>query len=227
MSTTIINYQPWLQAVLNIARHYRIEPSEERIRLQLDWNQNHDIDDMLKIVSRQMGLNVRKNKFERSLLNPWRLPLLVEFDSGDVGVIERIDTQGNVSIQLSGDEGLSQSFTIEQLEVGIKHLYVLRPESSVPDARVDEYIKPFEKNWFWSIVLNDWKRYIDVMFASLIANILALVEVWARCFAILHVKTFFGITGNIAHDFSIFKGIFTIRKTILKPFNSTTNADCK
>lgn len=39
MSTTIINYQPWLQAVLNIARHYRIEPSEERIRLQLDWNQ--------------------------------------------------------------------------------------------------------------------------------------------------------------------------------------------
>ena len=78
MSTTIINYQPWLQAVLNIARHYRIEPSEERIRLQLDWNQHHDIDDMLKIVSRQMGLNVRKNKFERSLLNPWRLPLLVE-----------------------------------------------------------------------------------------------------------------------------------------------------
>ncbi len=177
MSTTIINYQPWLQAVLNIARHYRIEPSEERIRLQLDWNQHHDIDDMLKIVSRQMGLNVRKNKFERSLLNPWCLPLLVEFDRGDVGVIERIDTQGNVSIQLSGDEGLSQSFTIEQLEVGIKHLYVLRPESSVPDARVDEYIKPFEKNWFWSIVLNDWKRYIDVMFASLIANILALATI--------------------------------------------------
>lgn len=176
MSTTI-NYQPWLKAVLNIAKHYRIEPSEERIRLQLDWNQHHDIDEMLKIVSRQIGLNVRKNKFDSSLLNPWRLPLLVEFDSGDVGVIERIDTQGNVSIQLSGDEGLSQSFTVEQLESGVKHLYVLRPESSVPDVRVDEYIKPFEKNWFWSIVLNDWKRYIDVMFASLIANILALATI--------------------------------------------------
>jgi len=176
MSTTI-NYQPWLQAVLNIAKHYRIEPSEERIRLQLDWNQHHDIDEMLKIVSRQMGLNVRKNKFDSSLLNPWRLPLLVEFDSGDVGVIERIDTQGNVSVQLSGDAGLSQSFTIEQLETGAKHIYILRPESSVPDARVDEYIKPFEKNWFWSIVLKDWKRYIDVMFASLIANILALATI--------------------------------------------------
>ena len=31
MSHTI-NYQPWLQAVFTIAKHYRIEPSEERIR---------------------------------------------------------------------------------------------------------------------------------------------------------------------------------------------------
>ncbi len=54
----------------------------------------------------------------------------------------------------------------------------LRPESSVPDARVDEYIKPFEKNWFWSIVLKDWKRYIDIMFASLMANILALATIF-------------------------------------------------
>ena len=39
MSKTM-NYQPWLQAVLAIAKHYRIEPSEERLRLQLDWNPN-------------------------------------------------------------------------------------------------------------------------------------------------------------------------------------------
>ncbi len=45
MSNTI-NYQPWLQAVLNIAKHYRIEPSEERIRLQLDWNQHKNADEL-------------------------------------------------------------------------------------------------------------------------------------------------------------------------------------
>ncbi len=43
---TKINYQPWLQAVLTIAKHYRIEPSEERIRLQLDWNQNQNLDNV-------------------------------------------------------------------------------------------------------------------------------------------------------------------------------------
>ncbi|KGT48664.1 type I secretion system permease/ATPase [Acinetobacter sp. HR7] len=176
MSNTI-NYQPWLQAVLNIAKHYRIEPSEERIRLQLEWNQHQNVDELLKIVARQIGLNVRKNKFDASLLSPWKLPVLIEFDSGEVGVVERIDSEGNASVQISGDQGLSQVFTLERLQEGAKNLYVLRPESSVPDARVDEYIKPFEKNWFWSIVLKDWKRYIDVMFASLIANILALATI--------------------------------------------------
>ena len=45
------------------------------------------------------------------------------------------------------------------------------------DVRVDEYIKPYEASWFWGIVLQDWKRYIDIMFASLMANILALATV--------------------------------------------------
>ncbi|NWK73114.1 type I secretion system permease/ATPase [Acinetobacter sp. SwsAc6] len=176
MSNTI-NYQPWLQAVLNIAKHYRIEPSEERIRLQLDWNQHANVDEMLGVMAKQIGLNVRKNKFDSSFLNPWRLPLLIDFNSGEVGIIERIDVDGNASVQLSGDEGLSQVFPIERLSHGVRNIYILRPESSVPDMRVDEYIKPFEKNWFWSIVLTDWKRYIDIMFASLMANILALATV--------------------------------------------------
>ncbi|MEF9958155.1 MAG: type I secretion system permease/ATPase [Acinetobacter sp.] len=174
---TKINYQPWLQAVLTIAKHYRIEPSEERIRLQLDWNQNQNLDEILLLMSRQVGLNLRKVKFSDEVVNPWRLPVIVEFNDGQVGVIDKADTDGNVSIQLSGDQGLSQKFMVDSLKQIVKNIYVLRPEKSVPDARIDEYIKPYEANWFWSIVLQDWKRYIDIMFASLMANILALATI--------------------------------------------------
>ncbi len=45
MNNTTINYQPWLQAVLTVARHYRIESSEERIRLELNWSHNQGLDD--------------------------------------------------------------------------------------------------------------------------------------------------------------------------------------
>ncbi|OTM51467.1 type I secretion system permease/ATPase, partial [Acinetobacter pittii] len=152
-------------------------PSEERIRLQLDWNQNQNLDDVLQLMTRQVGLNLRKVPFSLDLLNPWRLPVMVEFNDGQVGVIDKADTQGNVSIQFSGDQGLSQNASLSALKDTVKNIYILRPETSIPDARIDEYIKPYEASWFWSIVLRDWKRYVDIMFASLIANVLALATI--------------------------------------------------
>jgi ATP-binding cassette subfamily C protein LapB len=172
-----MNYQPYLQAILLVAKHYRIEVSEERIRLQLDWNKNQNPEEMIGTISRQIGLNVRKTEFSADMLNPWRLPVMVVFKDGQVGVVDKADSAGNISIQLSGDQGLSQSFGLSDLQQVIESVYILRPETSVPDARIDEYIKPYEKSWFWSIVLRDWKRYIDIMFASLIANILALATI--------------------------------------------------
>ncbi len=172
-----LNYQPWLQAIITVAQHYRIQPSEEQIRLQLDWNKYVDIDDILAIITRQVGLNVRKADFTTDVLNPWRLPVVVEFKDGQVAVIEKVDHAGNASLQLSGDQGLSQTFNLQELKANAHRIYIFRPETSVPDARVDEYIKPYEKSWFWDIVLKDWKRYTDIMVASMMANILALATI--------------------------------------------------
>ncbi|WP_139852303.1 type I secretion system permease/ATPase [Acinetobacter pullicarnis] len=175
--TLSINAQAWLQAVLIIAKHYRISPSEERLRLELNWNKNQTVDDVLSLVTRQVGLSLRKSAFGIEMLNPWRLPILIGFKNGQVGVADKADQEGNISVQLSGDHGLAQVFSIEDLLEHVDVAYILRPETSVPDVRIDEYIKPYEPNWFWHIVLADWKRYIDILFASLIANILALATI--------------------------------------------------
>ena len=66
---------------------------------------------------------------------------------------------------------------MHELQANASRVYIFRPETSIPDARVDEYIKPYEKSWFWDIVLKDWKRYTDIMVASMIANILALATI--------------------------------------------------
>ena len=201
--STKINYQPWLDAVLTIAKHYRIEPSEERIRLQLDWNPNQSVDEVLTVVTRQVGMNVRKVNFVRELLSPWHLPLVIEFTGGQVAVIEKVDSNGTCSVQFSGEKGLSQTFEPGVLLQHVKSAYVIRPEKSVPDARVDEYIKPFEKNWFWSIVLKDWTRYMDIMLASLLANVLALativfsMNVYDRVIPAQSVPTLWVLAGGV------------------------------
>ena len=66
MST--MNYQPYLQAILLIAKHYRIETSEERIRLQMDWAGASAADEVVKTIARQIGLSVRKSKFSKEML---------------------------------------------------------------------------------------------------------------------------------------------------------------
>lgn len=202
MSKTM-NYQPWLQAVLAIAKHYRIEPSEARLRLQLDWNPNQSIDDILILVSRQIGMSLRKTEFSEDILNPWRLPLLIQMQDGQVGVLNQLDVNGNANIQFSGDQGLAQVLTVELLKENVNNVYILRPEKSIPDVRIDEYIKPYEQNWFWTIVLRDWKRYLDVMFASLMANILALatilfsMNVYDRVIPAQSVPTLWVLAGGV------------------------------
>ncbi len=202
MSKTM-NYQPWLQAVLAIAKHYRIEPSEERLRLQLDWNPSQSLDDILILVSRQIGMSLRKTEFSEDILNPWRLPLLIQMRDGQVGVLNQLDANGNANIQFSGDQGLAQVLTVELLKENVNNVYILRPEKSIPDVRIDEYIKPYEQNWFWTIVLRDWKRYLDVMFASLMANILALatilfsMNVYDRVIPAQSVPTLWVLAGGV------------------------------
>lgn len=202
MSKTIY-YQPWLQAVLAIAKHYRIEPSEERLRLQLDWNPNQSIDDILTVMSRQIGMSIRKIEFNEEVLNPWRLPILIEMQDGQVGVLDKLDINGNANIQFSGDQGLAQVLSVELLKQNAANIYILRPEKSISDVRIDEYIKPYEQSWFWSIVLRDWKRYLDVMFASLMANILALatilfsMNVYDRVIPAQSVPTLWVLAGGV------------------------------
>ncbi len=220
MNNNRLNYQPWLQAIIAVAQHYRIQPSEEQIHLQLDWNKYHNLDDMLALITRQVGLNIRQADFSTDVLNPWRLPVVVELNDGQVAVIEKVDAAGNVSLQLSGDQGLSQSFSVQQLQAHAKRVYIFRPETSVPDARVDEYIKPYEKSWFWDIVLKDWKRYTDIMVASMIANILALatiifsMQVYDRVVPSQSIPTLWVLAGGVLIA-AIFEFILRIARVYL------------
>ncbi|WIE49833.1 type I secretion system permease/ATPase [Pseudomonas sp. GM17] len=170
-------YQPWLEAMLNIAKHYRMGVSEESIRVSLAWEHGNAPNVVLQRMAAQMGLILRFEAFSDAALDPWRLPLAVELNDGQVAIIDKADTTGNVSVLKSGEQGLFINLTIAQLRERAVRVAILRPESSVPDARVDDYIKPYQPNWFWSIVLRDWKRYGDVALAAMATNILALAGV--------------------------------------------------
>ncbi|MFV9259857.1 type I secretion system permease/ATPase [Citrobacter freundii] len=167
-------YEPWLQAMFIIAKHYRLDFSLEHVRVVINHESQSPRQLVLEDMARHLGLGLRKVSVNAELLDPWRLPLIAEFTGGQIAVINRMDKEGNVSLQFSGDSGLETVLTREELATRLLGGFVLRPLESTPDARVDDYIKPYEKNWFWQLALKDWRRYGDIMLVAMIANVLAL-----------------------------------------------------
>lgn len=176
MTRSPLNHQ-WLRAIVTVAHHYRIDVAEESLKLQLQWSTSNHKNDVIQIITKKLSLTTKKIQYTANTVNPWILPLVIEIDHTQVAIIEKIDSNHHVLLRFSHDEGLSQHIALSELHDHITDAYIFRPLDNVQDIRVDEYIKPFQKNWFWQIVFQDWKRYLDIVLASLIANILALATI--------------------------------------------------
>lgn len=164
----------WLDAMLAVARHYGLGASEERMRVALAWEQEAPAEQVLSHMARQAGLALRLCKPGKTRFEPWQLPVVVERDDGAVFVVKSADGNGNFGVLMSGEHGLETELTLEEIRGRAKRVAILRPQQAVPDARVDEYVKPFRPDWFKSIVFKEWHRYGDVMLASAFVNLLAL-----------------------------------------------------
>lgn len=169
----VLIHRGWMEAVLRMASHYRMAISPERIKLEMSWSNDSN---KLATLARSVGLSIRETEGGVEALSGLRLPMIVQFEQGEVGVIER-ETADGFGVILSGEKGLITPFTREQLHARLQRLFVLRPIAARPDRRIDNYIAPYRPDWLRTIALADLKPYRSVMVASLITNILALAGV--------------------------------------------------
>jgi len=171
------DYRYWIDAIIAVAKYYRLEVSKENISLTSHWLKKESISDVLRSMARQAGLSVGVIPLTEADLSAWRLPLVVQFKDGQIGVIDTIDQQGYVGITYSGDAGVKSQITQEDLLENVSLAVVLRPSHSVPDSRIDDYIKPHDRDWFKKIILRDWRPYAHIFIASFIVNVLALTGI--------------------------------------------------
>ncbi|EIK96115.1 protein secretion ABC efflux system, permease and ATP-binding protein [Pseudomonas sp. M47T1] len=170
------DYAPWLEAVLTVARHYRLDVSPESIRIA---SQQPDarLEDVVRHMARQAGLSVKFAGYDRRSLSRWRAPLVVQLRDGQVGVVESVGEDGELGIVFSGDQGLQSRIDPATLAGQAIRTVVLRPTQVLSDVRTDDYVKPFDEHWFRRIVLRDLRPYTQVMIASLVANLLGMAGV--------------------------------------------------
>ncbi|QLG95521.1 type I secretion system permease/ATPase [Pseudomonas yamanorum] len=171
------DYEVWLEAVLSVARHYRLECSAQSVRLAAQWTEGASVEDVVRQMARQAGLNCAIADFSASTLMQRQLPMILQFSDGQVGVLETLGDGEHVGIAYSGDGGLQSRLSYQEVLDSARKSVILRPMSAVRDTRVDDYIKPYERDWFKGIVLRDMRPYGYVMLASLVTSVLGLAGV--------------------------------------------------
>lgn len=172
-----IDYEQWIEAMVMIARHYRLDYSSENARISSAWNQNGAYADTLRSMAHQLGMTLSVEVFDKKSITPWRLPVIVQFENGELAVVETIGSEREVGLVYCGEKGEKSTLALDVLAKHVVGVFIPRPARAVPDARIDEYVKPYEKNWLKKIVLRDLKPYGHIMLAALIANILALAGI--------------------------------------------------
>lgn len=166
----------WLEAILKVASYYRLEVSRESLRLASAWDKDHDLALTVQALARQAGLVMRFVEPDVQGLTPLGLPVVVQLRDGQVAVVNTMDAE-RVGLSYGGEGGLDSTLAIDVLKADVVSMLVMRPAQSVPDMRVDDYIKPYEKNWLRKILLGDLRPYRHIMIASFAINVLALAGI--------------------------------------------------
>ncbi len=167
----------WINCLALVSQYFQIPVSLERAHQAALVDQKGKASDRVRNIARVLGLKtsfLAPNKFQPT---SWHVPFLLQLKTGEIAVVKAISSDGQASVTFSGENGLERAFPLADLLDATQIVIIARPARTVPDARVDDYIKPFEDNWLRKIAFHDLGSYGHVLIASLIANVLALAGI--------------------------------------------------
>lgn len=167
----------WINCLVIVAQHYGIPVSLERVHQAAQVDLGGKAPSRIRNIARNLGLKTTFIAAEKFQPSSWHVPFLLRLKTGEIAVVKTISTGAQASITFNGGDGLERAFPLRDLLEASEIIVIARPARTIPDARVDDYIKPFEENWLRKIALHDLGSYGHVLIASLIANILALAGI--------------------------------------------------
>ena len=203
----------WIEVLRQVAQHYRLPSSPQTAKLASLWHQGRSGRSRVQTLARGIGLKVQFKSVQELTLTSAHLPLIVRLRSDELAVVTGISSEGDVSLVVAGEGGLENRWPLERLQAEAQLYVIPRPARSVPDARVDAYIRPYEEHWLKRILLKDGRSYTHVVVASVVMNLLGLVTVLfsmqvydrvvpAQSYSTLYIL-YFGVLLGLGFEFAL------------------------
>lgn len=172
----------WIAAMLRVAARFGKPADGKTLRQQMRWFEHLPVAQQLERLCGLLGLHltmVPQNKLR------WRqeiTPVVLVMENNSVAVLEEIDADGGARYWLSeGGDVIREGELAGLLSRAQGDIGVIGVAARGRDARIDEFVQPYEPHWFWKNFRGMGRRIAEISVASVISNVLALAVFSFQC----------------------------------------------
>ncbi|MFN3071246.1 type I secretion system permease/ATPase [Serratia sp. J2] len=170
--------ETWIAAMARAANGYGLAVDIKSIRQQMRWYEQLPAPRRLERLGHLMGLSVSLQPREKVRWRNEILPALIEIDDGGLMVIESLDNEGKALYWLNDSGDVQrEAELVELLLKGLGTIVLLGAAERGQDSRIDDFVQPYRKHWFWQHFRGAKRQIGEISLASIISNVLALAGI--------------------------------------------------
>ena len=157
-----------------IADHYKIKTNQNQLKAGLPLVNERLTPDLFIRAASKVGLFAKLATRSLSKISSLLLPAIINLKNEDCLLLTKIDIKNN-SAQIITSDNIKKTISLPELEEIYDGTIFLISDNYKFDARSAETQEQKNDHWFWGTIALSWRIYRDVLIASLLINIFALV----------------------------------------------------
>lgn len=175
-ASTRIGHDPLLDCLVLLSEHFSAPCSAESLAAGLPLTHQHLTPELLPQAASRAGLSAKMDRRNLTELPAMLLPCILMLKNKQACILHELDSDANqarISLPETGGEEL---LSIEELESQYVGYLFLIKQKYHGDRHFDVHIQETKENWLWSSIRESAPIYRDVLIASILINIFALLS---------------------------------------------------
>jgi ATP-binding cassette subfamily C protein LapB len=175
-ASTRVNVDPLLDSLVLLTEHFGDPCSPQALTAGLPVTGHHLSPDLLPQAASRAGLSAKLVRKGLNELPSMLLPCILMLKDKNACVLQELDFDNNTAVITLPETGGEERITIEQLESSFVGYLFLVKQQYRGDRNFDVHIDDAKQHWLWQHIKEATPIYRDVIIASIMVNIFALVS---------------------------------------------------
>lgn len=171
-----VNEDPLLDCLVLLTEHFGNPCSAEALAAGLPLSSSVLSPELLPQAAMRAGLSAKLSRKGLDSIPQMLMPCILMLKDQKACILQSIDFQANKVIISLSETGGEEQLTIEELEsVYVGYLFLIKQKYQA-DRDFDVHIADNKKHWLWGTIFESLPIYRDVIIASILVNVFALVS---------------------------------------------------